>query len=257
VLHAPGFRNCLPVAKQGGDGADVWDVCRSGLGLYLVQQALSSMGSSINASSELGRGSSFCFELPLADSECESESELETDMFSEAGRWGHKTAVSLEACVAAGPACCRRPALRSVAWAQPLVHGSAQQLAGKLPYLLQLRTWSSCESGAMCYCWLLLLLLLLSLHVLCCCSLRASLELDYDGSTSRAAPRGLYGSDTSQVRACNAVYVLQELCTLRGSLQLLRLIVQHTFTREILHLALACLDTGAAPVTSMSGRQPD
>jgi hypothetical protein len=73
---------------QAGEGADVWDVCRSGLGLYLVQQALSSMGSSINASSEPGRGSSFCFELPLADSECESESELETDMFSEAGRWG-------------------------------------------------------------------------------------------------------------------------------------------------------------------------
>jgi hypothetical protein len=65
----------------------VWDVCRSGLGLYLVQQALSSMGSSINASSEPGRGSSFCFEMPLADSECESESEMETDMFSEAGRW--------------------------------------------------------------------------------------------------------------------------------------------------------------------------
>lgn len=72
----------------------MWDVCRSGLGLYLVQQALSSMGSSINASSEPGRGSSFCFELPLADSECESESELETDMFSEAGRWGDKTSAT-------------------------------------------------------------------------------------------------------------------------------------------------------------------
>lgn len=64
----------------------MWDVCRSGLGLYLVQQALSSMGSSITATSEVGRGSSFRFELPLADSECDSESELDTDMFSEAGR---------------------------------------------------------------------------------------------------------------------------------------------------------------------------
>lgn len=65
----------------------MWDVCRSGLGLYLVQQALSSMGSSIDASSELNKGCTFRFELALADEECDSESDLEhTDMFSEAGR---------------------------------------------------------------------------------------------------------------------------------------------------------------------------
>eukprot|EP00882_Tetradesmus_deserticola_P015648 GHRQ01016673.1.p1 GENE.GHRQ01016673.1~~GHRQ01016673.1.p1 ORF type:complete len:463 (+),score=211.08 GHRQ01016673.1:203-1591(+) len=84
-IPAEQLAQALDPFQQAGEGADVWDVCRSGLGLYLVQQALSNMGSSIHASSEPGRGSNFRFELPLADSECESESELETDMFSEAG----------------------------------------------------------------------------------------------------------------------------------------------------------------------------
>ncbi|KAF6251826.1 hypothetical protein COO60DRAFT_581296 [Scenedesmus sp. NREL 46B-D3] len=84
-IPAEQLAQALDPFQQAGEGADVWDVCRSGLGLYLVQQALINMGSSINASSEPGRGSNFRFELPLADSECESESELETDMFSEAG----------------------------------------------------------------------------------------------------------------------------------------------------------------------------
>ncbi|KAF8057779.1 walR [Scenedesmus sp. PABB004] len=74
-----------PFEPGGEETRDAWEVCRSGLGLYLVQQALAGMGSSISASSEVGRGSSFVFELPLADSDCESESEADTDVFSEAG----------------------------------------------------------------------------------------------------------------------------------------------------------------------------
>eukprot|EP00878_Enallax_costatus_P016420 GHUV01017223.1.p1 GENE.GHUV01017223.1~~GHUV01017223.1.p1 ORF type:complete len:270 (+),score=79.58 GHUV01017223.1:448-1257(+) len=75
-----------PFEDADGEAADVWDVCRSGLGLYLVQQALGSMGSSIEASSEVAKGSTFRFELALADEECDSESDMEhADMFSEAG----------------------------------------------------------------------------------------------------------------------------------------------------------------------------
>ncbi|WIA11289.1 hypothetical protein OEZ85_011413 [Tetradesmus obliquus] len=113
--------------QQAGEGADVWDVCRSGLGLYLVQQALSSMGSSIAAASEPGRGSSFCFELPLADSECESESEMETDMFSEAG----SLRASLELADFEGPGA-RAAAPRSMFAPDPSQFGGSKHTSGDL-----------------------------------------------------------------------------------------------------------------------------
>lgn len=62
-------------------------LCRTGLGLYLVQQTLTGMGSSLAAVSEVGKGSSFEFDMPLADSDCESESEADADLFSEPSRW--------------------------------------------------------------------------------------------------------------------------------------------------------------------------
>lgn len=46
------------------------------------------MSSSLQASSEPGKGSTFLFELVLADDDCETESEADTtDMWSEAGRY--------------------------------------------------------------------------------------------------------------------------------------------------------------------------
>lgn len=70
----------------GSTPPELWDVCRTGLGLYLVKQTLASMGSDLAASSEVGYGSSFEFDVPLADSDCESESEVDAELFSEPGR---------------------------------------------------------------------------------------------------------------------------------------------------------------------------
>jgi hypothetical protein len=80
---------CAQTAGQNGPGStppELWDVCRTGLGLYLVKQTLASMSSTLAASSELGKGSTFEFDMPLADSDCESESEADAELFSEPSR---------------------------------------------------------------------------------------------------------------------------------------------------------------------------
>jgi hypothetical protein len=70
----------------GSAPPELWDVCRAGLGLYLVKQTLSCMGSSLQADSEVGKGSSFAFDMVVADSDDESESEMDAELFSEPAR---------------------------------------------------------------------------------------------------------------------------------------------------------------------------